>query len=116
MRCTYCNYSLPPTESPEGGTAAAAAQIPRQAVVASMARRSLLASCPPPLRSYWEGRLRGTIQTLCALVHYYKRHRARTPLRAVWRKRAKAAAGAPAGGEPTTKLDKLVRATPHPTA
>jgi len=47
-----------------------------------------------------------TCQTLCALVHYYKRHRSRTQLKAAWRKKKGGGGG---GGPGATKLDKLVR-------
>ena len=52
-----------------------------------------------------------TCRTLCALVHYYKRHRSKTQLKAAWRKRHKGSSASTTAkpSEATTKLEKLAR-------
>ena len=91
MRVTHRGCSLAPLTAALPDDAAAvqamvAASLPRQSAVPDRPRGSLLLEPSPPIARYWAARLADTRRVLCALVHYYKRHRSRTPLNAVWRK------------------------------
>ena len=125
-RVTYALHSLlPPTGDANNGTGRSAIELPLQAAVAA-AHQTPLTQLAPEVTRYWLAQLRTMCQTLCALVHYYKRHRSRTQLRGAWRKKQKAAAAAQAGtgdtssggggssggscgAPPGSKLDKLAR-------
>ena len=84
-------------------------ELPLQSAV-MCTRRIPLIELPPDMWLYWQDQLRTTCRTLCALVHYYKRHRSKTQLRAAWKKKQKAANGASTVSSlPTSKLEKLAK-------
>lgn len=129
MRCNYCTCRVDaPTAAaapsragggaPRGGEAAL--QSPRQnakgqaAEDAAPPRLALLAAALPAGEPELEHELRATCRILCALVHYYKRNRSRTPMQAAWRQRqpkssTTSGAGAAGAAVPSSKLDKLRR-------
>ena len=88
---------------PRRGTEGAVARATGAAAKDTAAPLALLAAALPA--SELEHELRATCRILCALVHYYKRNRSRTPMQAAWRQRQPKTGS----GMPSSKLEKLRR-------
>jgi len=102
-RCTYEAHSLPPSPGSEAPTS-----MPTPPWPPSRTPSPTSLAADDPMRRYWDERLRTTGRTLCALVHYYRKHRQRTALHAPWKRKQKAGQSQ-TGPPPYTKLDKLIK-------